>query len=187
MVRTLAGLFTLLAAWPHGVRAEAALEEVTVTAQRVTERLQDVPVAVTAITGADLLNRGVRQAGEITSTVPHLLLNSPYGPEAQPTFTLRGVTAQDSSVRTRAALSPCTSMRSTRASARCRRCRCMTSIALRYCGDPQGTLYGKSDWRAISFYSKNPSLTATDGYVTAGLGELQCLLVAGRGRRSDRR
>jgi iron complex outermembrane receptor protein len=36
---------------------------------------------------------------------------------------------------------------------------------------PQGTLYGKNaTGGAVSFYSVNPSLTTTDGYVTAGLG-----------------
>jgi iron complex outermembrane receptor protein len=80
---------------PALVRADAGLEEIVVTAQRRTERLQDVPVAITALSSADLAERGVRQAGDITASVPNLLLNSPYGPEAQPTFTLRGVTTQD--------------------------------------------------------------------------------------------
>jgi iron complex outermembrane receptor protein len=36
---------------------------------------------------------------------------------------------------------------------------------------PQGTLYGKNaTGGAVSFYSANPSLTAADGYVTAGIG-----------------
>ena len=91
----LAGGAALSAPWPQSVRADEALAEITVTAQRVTERLQDVPVAVTAISANELAERGVRQAGDITSSVPNLLLNSPYGPEAQPTFTLRGVTTQD--------------------------------------------------------------------------------------------
>jgi iron complex outermembrane receptor protein len=92
----LAGSAALSGPWPRAAHAdEAALEEVTVTAQRVTERLQDVPVAVTAITAEELRDRGMRQAGDITAFVPNLLLNSPYGPEAQPTFTLRGVTTQD--------------------------------------------------------------------------------------------
>ncbi|HXO15144.1 MAG TPA: Plug domain-containing protein, partial [Steroidobacteraceae bacterium] len=91
----LAGGATLGAAAPQSVSADEALAEITVTAQRVTERLQDVPVAVTAISASELAERGVRQAGDITSSVPNLLLNSPYGPEAQPTFTLRGVTTQD--------------------------------------------------------------------------------------------
>src|SRR6202140_1911670 len=36
---------------------------------------------------------------------------------------------------------------------------------------PQGTLYGKNaTGGAVSFYSANPSLSSTDGYVTAGYG-----------------
>jgi len=72
----LAGVAALNAAWPQSLRADEALEEITVTAQRVTERLQDVPVAVTAISASELLKRGVRQAGDITASVPNLLLNS---------------------------------------------------------------------------------------------------------------
>jgi iron complex outermembrane recepter protein len=39
------------ASWPQAARADeaAVLEEVTVTAQRRAERLQDVPIAITAI------------------------------------------------------------------------------------------------------------------------------------------
>jgi len=62
LVWLLAGGAALSAAWPQSVRADEALEEITVTAQRVTERLQDVPVAVTAISASELLKRGVRQA-----------------------------------------------------------------------------------------------------------------------------
>src|SRR5215472_9016565 len=73
----------------------AQLQEVVVVAERRSEKLEDVPIGVTAISANDLLERGVRQAGDITSLVPNMLLNLPYGPEAQPTFTLRGVTTQD--------------------------------------------------------------------------------------------
>jgi outer membrane receptor protein involved in Fe transport len=85
--------FALLPLTTHA--AEGTLEEIVVTAQRRVERLQDVPLAITALSGADLAEHGVRQAGDITASVPNMLLNSPYGPEAQPTFTLRGVTTQD--------------------------------------------------------------------------------------------
>ena len=84
-----------LAPFADPARADDELTEITVTAQRQTERLNDVPIAITAISADDLANRGVRQAGDVTSSVPNMLLNSPYGPEAQPTFTLRGVTTQD--------------------------------------------------------------------------------------------
>ncbi|HUI62997.1 MAG TPA: TonB-dependent receptor plug domain-containing protein, partial [Steroidobacteraceae bacterium] len=76
-------------------RADEGLQEIVVTAQRQSERLQDVPIAITALSAADLADRGVRLAGDVTAEVPNMLLNSPYGPEAQPTFTLRGVTTQD--------------------------------------------------------------------------------------------
>ena len=56
----LAGGAALFGAWPQGVRADAALEEVVVTAERRTEKAQDVPVAITAVSAADLESRGVR-------------------------------------------------------------------------------------------------------------------------------
>jgi len=47
----------------------------------------------------------------------------------------------------------------------------MISIASRCWRGPQGTLYGKNaTGGAVSFYSKNPSLSDDDGYVTAGFG-----------------
>jgi len=80
---------------PLAVRADTTLDEIVVTAQRRNERLQDVPLAVSALSASDLIDRGVRQAADIAASVPNMLLNLPYGPEAQPTFTLRGVTTQD--------------------------------------------------------------------------------------------
>src|SRR5207237_9848231 len=62
----------LLGAWPQGVRADAALEEVVVTAERRSEKAQDIPLAITAVSAADLESRGVRQAGDITADVPNL-------------------------------------------------------------------------------------------------------------------
>src|SRR5258706_264453 len=47
---------------PLLAQADAALEEIVVTAQRRVERLQDVPLAITALSADDLTNLGVRQA-----------------------------------------------------------------------------------------------------------------------------
>src|SRR6202048_4596551 len=65
------------------------LNEIVVTAQPQTERIQDVPIAITAISASDLTDRGVRQAGDIVSSVPNMLLNSPSGPEGPPPVTMR--------------------------------------------------------------------------------------------------
>jgi iron complex outermembrane receptor protein len=48
------------------------LEEVVVTARRVTERLQDVPVAVTALSGAELRRQSVREFKDVGQTVPNV-------------------------------------------------------------------------------------------------------------------
>jgi iron complex outermembrane receptor protein len=84
-----------LAQAPEARCADDELTEIVVTAQRQSEKIQDVPIAITALSTSDLIEHGVRQAGDVVLSVPNMLLNSPYGPEAQPTFTLRGVTTQD--------------------------------------------------------------------------------------------
>src|SRR6202790_2505771 len=155
---------------PKLARADEALEEVVVTAQRQSERLQDVPIAITALSGAELAARGVRQAGDITADVPNMLLNSPYGPEAQPTFTLRGVTTQDFSENQSSpgAMYVDEVYKSVGAVQALQLYDLDRVEVLR---GPQGTLYGKNaTGGAVSFYTANPSLSATDGYVTAGFG-----------------
>lgn len=175
----LAGGAALSAAWPQSLRADEALEEITVTAQRVSERLQDVPVAVTAILADELDERGVRQAGDITSSVPNLLLNSPYGPEAQPTFTLRGVTTQDFSENQSSPVAMYVDEVYKSVGA-VQALQIYDLDRVEVLRGPQGTLYGKNaTGGAISFYSRNPSLTAYDGYVTAGVGNYSDYSVRG--------
>src|SRR6266850_836722 len=150
--------------------AEGTLDEIVVTAQRRVERLQDVPLAITALSGADLAEHGVRQAGDITAGVPNMLLNSPYGPEAQPTFTLRGVTTQDYSQNQSSPIAmyvdevykPVGAVQALQV---------YDLDRVEVLRGPQGTLYGKNaTGGAVSFYSKNPSLSEDEGYVTAGVG-----------------
>ena len=175
----LTGGAALLGAWPQGVRADTALEEVVVTAERRSEKAQDIPLAITAVSAADLESRGVRQAGDITADVPNLLLNSPYGPEAQPTFTLRGVTTQDFSENQSSPVAMYVDevYKSVGAVQALQTYDLDRVEVLR---GPQGTLYGKNaTGGAISFYTKNPSLTAYDGYITAGAGNYSAYSVQG--------
>jgi len=155
---------------PKLARADEALEEVVVTAQRQSERLQDVPIAITALSGAELAARGVRQAGDITADVPNMLLNSPYGPEAQPTFTLRGVTTQDFSENQSSPVAMYVDEVYKSVGA-VQALQLYDLDRVEVLRGPQGTLYGKNaTGGAVSFYTANPSLSATDGYVTAGFG-----------------
>ena len=85
----------LLSAAAPASWADPVFEEIIVTAQRRAENLQDVPVAISAFTSADLERSGVRQAGDIAAMVPNFTVASPYGSEAMPVFSLRGVTSND--------------------------------------------------------------------------------------------
>jgi iron complex outermembrane recepter protein len=146
------------------------LQEIVVVAERRSEKLEDVPIAVTAISASELEDRGVRQAGDITSLVPNMLLNLPYGPEAQPTFTLRGVTTQDFSQNQSSPIAmyvdevykPVGAVQALQT---------YDLERVEVLRGPQGTLYGKNaTGGAVNFYSRNPSLSAYDGYVTVGAG-----------------
>ncbi len=52
--------------------AGGALEEVTVTARRREESLQVVPIAVTAVSGEEIIKRGIRDAYDLQHSVPAL-------------------------------------------------------------------------------------------------------------------
>ncbi len=56
--------------------AQAQLEEVLVTAQKRSQSLQDVPMAVSALTGADLNAAGVQTVEDLSRLVPSLEVQS---------------------------------------------------------------------------------------------------------------
>lgn len=53
-----------------GKKASSSLEEVLVTARRRRESLQETPIAVTALSGAELQERGIINIGELTKSIP---------------------------------------------------------------------------------------------------------------------
>jgi outer membrane receptor protein involved in Fe transport len=157
----------LTCAWAD---ADTELNEVTVTAQRQSERSQDVPIALTAVSADELHDRGIRQAADITSLVPNLVLNLPYGPEAQPSFVLRGVTTTDYSQNQSSPIAMYVD-EVYKAVGAVQALQVYDMERVEVLRGPQGTLYGKNaTGGAVSFYSANPSLTASDGYIEAGVG-----------------
>ncbi len=150
--------------------AGSVLNEVVVTAQRQSERSQDVPIAVTAVSADELRDRGIRQAADLASVVPNMLLNLPWGPEAQPTFTLRGVTTTDYSQNQSSPIAMYVD-EVYKAVGAVQALQVFDMDRVEVLRGPQGTLYGKNaTGGAVSLYSANPSLTTTQGYVEAGYG-----------------
>ncbi|MEM9334155.1 MAG: TonB-dependent receptor [Pseudomonadota bacterium] len=73
--------------------ANAQLEEITVTAQKRVESLQDVPVAVTAFTGETMKTLGVTNASDIVDITPGLASGTQQGSNRN--YFLRGVGTSD--------------------------------------------------------------------------------------------
>jgi len=66
-------------ATPASAHATTALEEVTVTAEKRSENLQDVPVAVSVVTQAQLENAGVATTVDLDRVVPSLQVSNVNG------------------------------------------------------------------------------------------------------------
>ncbi len=62
-----------------GTSAADQLEDVVVTAQRRAEKLQDVPISMSAVTGATLENFGDKALTDYAATIPNLAVSSGAG------------------------------------------------------------------------------------------------------------
>ena len=71
------------------------LEEVTVTARRRSENVQDVPIAVTALSGDELRMRGAQDITEVAQAVPSVTLEPSRATNTTLTAFIRGVGQQD--------------------------------------------------------------------------------------------
>jgi iron complex outermembrane receptor protein len=88
-------VISLLAMDAHAQTTETTnsstgLEEVMVTARRKSERIEEVPVAITAVTGDMIENRNLRTLADIQALTPSLTLTTTNSKGAQSSIGLRG-------------------------------------------------------------------------------------------------
>lgn len=100
-IAMVSGIFTFGAISNHAVAAEdaqannLAIDEIIVTARKKDESIQDVPLAVTAIT--DQLREGsVRRLEDIQAFAPNLFINRTPGIASGAAITIRGVASLES-------------------------------------------------------------------------------------------
>ena len=186
MVAPLASALAL-AIYGGGALAQGfALEEVVVTAQKKSENLQDVPVAVQAFSADDIQEAGMYNANDLAVMTPSLHVtsnNTPFNSR----FAIRGIgTAQNDP-----ALEPSMGIfvdgvflgRSGLG---------MSDLAdierIEVLQGPQGTLYGKNtNAGAISVTTKGPNLEELEGYIETSLGDydMRRITVSASGPLSD--
>jgi iron complex outermembrane recepter protein len=150
---------------------DQGIGDIVVTAQRRSESLLSVPVAVSALSTEDLARQGATSSFALSGAVPSLQVTSAFG-EAQPNFTMRGIGVGNEYGANQ--VSPVGVYTDDNyLSARTMHGLQLFDLerveALR---GPQGTLYGRNTTGgAINFISVKPQLgEGATGYVEAGYG-----------------
>ena len=64
----------LIFSMPANAQDESIFEEIVVTVQKREQNIMDVPVAVTALTGADIQAAGIKDVFDLQQNVPSLIV-----------------------------------------------------------------------------------------------------------------
>ena len=148
----------------------AALEEILVTAQRRSENLQSVPIAVSALSQEVIEQHGIRNVSGVATLVPNMQLATPYG-DAVPFFSLRAVTSTDVSLNQSGPIAlyvdevykglPALSS-----------LQVFDVDRVEVLRGPQGTLYGKNTTGgAVNIYTRQPDVSSgVTGDLAVGAG-----------------
>lgn len=73
--------------------SEGSANDIIVTAQRIEQRLQDVPISITVYNQQQLSNQNVTSAKDLATFTPGLQVNSRYGADST-NFSIRGFTQE---------------------------------------------------------------------------------------------
>ena len=160
--------------------SSASIPEIIVTAQKRSQRLQDVPISVTAIGGDQLKTLQVDSGTEIARQAPNLRVSN-LGNEDQPKFSIRGISTPDFNLNTTSPVGVFYDE---------------VYLGAQWMGGPQtfdlervevlrgpqGTLFGKNTTAgAINFISRAPSFGDTSGYISGEYGDNSYYHVGGAG------
>ncbi len=151
-------------------QGDAVLEEVVVVAQKREQNILDVPVSVTAVSGAQIEASGIKDMIELQQNVPGLIVTKSQTATTA-SFSIRGIgsTSNNFGVESSVGLYVDGVYRSRQSS--------MVNelidvFAVEVLRGPQGTLFGKNTASgAINIRTAAPSSDATDGFIDVSLGD----------------
>ena len=160
--------------------AQSTLDEVVVTATRREERLQDIPVAVTAISGTALERQKIQSVRDLQRVVPSLTIRPFPGDNTSASITMRGLGTGDNLI----SVDPTVGTyldgvylgRATGSNLG------MLDVArVEALRGPQGTLFGRNTiGGALSVVSNQPT-QQREGMLGAGIGNYNLWYVEGVG------
>src|SRR3546814_689671 len=147
----------------------AGIEEIIVTAQKKSENIQKVGIAIQAFTGEDLAARGIQSSTQLVDVTPGLSLSSAGG-GTESHFSIRGVTQNDyndivespNAVYLDDGYMPFQGAQTFMM---------MDLERVEIQKGPQGTFFGRNATGGlIQFISRKPSLTEYSGYLSLEAG-----------------
>ena len=149
----------------------AQLEEVVVTARRVAENLQDVPVAVTAMSAAQLNDNVVKSVKDLQSMAPSVFIATGGGGASTASIGIRGQTQADTLITSEGSVAVYIDN-----VALPRQIGLRSSLfdveSVQILKGSQGTLFGKNTTGgALLYTTKAPSTTEAGGYANLTLAE----------------
>ena len=145
-----------------------AIEEVIVTAQRTAESIQDVPIAVTALTGSMLEDRQVINPSDLQLNAPSVSFTATnFGNSS---FSIRGIGRLVISGTGEAGVS--THMNEIAVSTNLNTIEFFDMERVEILRGPQGTLYGRNaTGGAINFVTALPDFEAAEGFLDFEFGD----------------
>lgn len=153
-------------------QASRRLGIVTVTARKVEENLQDVPVAVTAFTGGELEAKGIVKVNDLSAFTPGLTIRESSSNPSAPNFSMRGQIQND----VLATLDPSVGTYVDGhywARAYGLNIDLLDISAVQVLKGPQGTLFGRNTTGgALLITTEDPNFDGVSGTFEAGFGNL---------------
>ena len=162
-------LFLILLSLWSGL-ASAQIEEITVTAQKRAESLQDVPIAVTAFTSDSMESLGVSDIGDLVAFTPGLSERKQSG--SNTSYFLRGVGTNDIHLTAAPAIGQYFD-EVTLTSGFHAKTALFDMERVEVLKGPQNTLFGlNTTGGTVSYFSKKPELGGgTQGYFNVRIGD----------------
>ncbi len=161
-------------AWAQATEEGAETGDIIVTARRVEERLQDVPISITVLNQEDLDNRNIVQGSDLALYTPSLTVNQRFGPETS-SFAIRGFlqeanTAPSVGVYFAEVTTP-RSLGLTAAGSNLAIGAMMDLQNLQVLKGPQGTLFGRNTTGGAILVVPQKPTDKLEGYVEASAGD----------------
>lgn len=163
---------------PPTAQTDDGLQDIVVTARRREERLQEVPVAITAISGDELASRSIQQVLDLTRTVPGFTASQGGLGGGVPRFAIRSQVQFEQLIT----LDPAVGVyfaEVIQARAHGTNAAFFDLSSVEVVRGPQGTLFGRNTTGGAVLITPQNATDRLEGYVNATFGNYDTVIVEG--------